>query len=400
MARAGWRIAESEVQRMNKSRSGPKLSEAEQISALVGDIYDAALEPAKWVEVLEACAHFNQGTAASVFAKNVDQQGGTVFYQHGIDPEYASLYFNKYVKLDPSTSSQLLAQVGDIISTESYMTHDELRETRFYREWAQPQGWVDGVTAILQKAPLAVAMFTVFRHARDGVADDEMRRRMRLLIPHVRRAVLIGRLLDAKQSEVAAFADTLDKLTAGIFLVDASGHLAHSNAAAQSLLSAGDLLSAVGSRIVTDDFAANALLQDAIMSARDGDGAIGAKGVALPLTTRHGDDYVAHVLPLTSGTRRQAGRSCSAVAALFVSKVGHHTPSASEVIAARYKLTPTELRVLLAIVDVGGVPDVADLLGISPTTVRTHLGSVYAKTGVNRQADLVKLVMHFTSPIR
>jgi hypothetical protein len=30
---------------------------------------------------------------------------------------------------------------------------------------------------------------------RDGRVDDEMRRRMRLIVPHMRRAVLIGRVI-------------------------------------------------------------------------------------------------------------------------------------------------------------------------------------------------------------
>lgn len=64
-----------------------------------------------------------------------------------------------------------------------------------------------------------------------------------------------------------------------------------------------------------------------------------------------------------------------------------------------YKLTMAELRVLFAIVDVGGVPEVAEVLGIAATTVKTHLGNVFAKTGANRQADLVKLVAGFANPL-
>jgi DNA-binding CsgD family transcriptional regulator len=75
------------------------------------------------------------------------------------------------------------------------------------------------------------------------------------------------------------------------------------------------------------------------------------------------------------------------------------TPSALEVIAKTYRLTPTELRVLLAIVEVGGVPEVADALGIGETTVKTHLGRLYGKTDTRRQADLVKLVAGFANPL-
>jgi DNA-binding CsgD family transcriptional regulator len=62
-------------------------------------------------------------------------------------------------------------------------------------------------------------------------------------------------------------------------------------------------------------------------------------------------------------------------------------------------LTPTELRVLLSIVEVGGVPQTAEALGIAETTVKTHLKRLFAKTGTRRQAELVKLTAGFSSPL-
>jgi DNA-binding CsgD family transcriptional regulator len=117
------------------------------------------------------------------------------------------------------------------------------------------------------------------------------------------------------------------------------------------------------------------------------------------LTDRDGERHVAHVLPLTTGARRRAGIAYAATAAVFVRKVAMATPAHPDVIATACSLTPAELRVLLAIVDIGGVPEVAVRLGIAETTVKTHLGRVFEKTGTGRQADLVKLVAGFASPL-
>jgi DNA-binding CsgD family transcriptional regulator len=57
------------------------------------------------------------------------------------------------------------------------------------------------------------------------------------------------------------------------------------------------------------------------------------------------------------------------------------------------------LRVLLAIVEIGGAPEVAAKLGIAPSTVRTHVGRLFEKTGARRQADLVKLVAGYATPL-
>jgi DNA-binding CsgD family transcriptional regulator len=118
----------------------------------------------------------------------------------------------------------------------------------------------------------------------------------------------------------------------------------------------------------------------------------------LPLTARDGENYVAHVLPLTAGARRRAAATYAAAAAVFAYKAKLPTTSPLEAIARRYRLTPTELRVLLAIVEVGGVPEVAETLGVSVTTL-SHLGSLFEKTSATRQVDLVKLVAAFSNPL-
>ena len=252
------------------------------------------------------------------------------------------------------------------------MPYEEFLETRAYREWGRPQGIVDTLNVALDKTATSAAFFAVFRHERDGLVDDEMRRRMRLIVPHMRRAVLIGRVIDLKTAEAATFADTLDCLSAGMFLVDAYGRIVHANAAAMRCWPTAPCCARGGSsrqsRCERRAGAARVFL-----AAGSGDAAVGIKGIAVPLTARDGEHYVAHVLPLTSGARRRAGATYAAVAALFVHKAALETPSPPEVIAKTYKLTPTELRVLLAIVQVGGVPEPPTALGIAETTVKTHL---------------------------
>jgi hypothetical protein len=46
------------------------LREAEELSGLVGQIYDAALAPALWPDVLANTARFVGGRSAALYAKN------------------------------------------------------------------------------------------------------------------------------------------------------------------------------------------------------------------------------------------------------------------------------------------------------------------------------------------
>jgi DNA-binding CsgD family transcriptional regulator len=182
-------------------------------------------------------------------------------------------------------------------------------------------------------------------------------------------------------------------------LVDAGGRIVHANAAGCAIIGAGDILHSVGGRLVARDAQINKTLREIFAAAGKGDAALGTMGIAVPLIGRDDECFVAHVLPLTSGARRRAGRAYTAAAALFIRKAALVVPSAFEVIGRMFKLTPAELRVLLAIVEVGGVPEVATALGVAVTTVKTHLGRLFEKTGTARQADLVKLVAGYASPL-
>lgn len=373
------------------------MGQQEQLSELIGEVYDAALDAALWDGVIGKAGRFVGGAAASIFYKSPVAGKGDIYYVTGIEPHYRQVYFEQYVKLDPTTTGQYLADVGQPISIADLMPYDEFLETRFYKEWVRPQGLVDFVSAVLDKSLATAALFGVFRFERDGIVDDETRRRMRLIAPHIRRAVLVGRLVDLKSAEAATFADTLDGLSAGMCLVDAQGRIVHANVACQAMLEAGEFLTTIGGRLAARELSADQALKELFAATGAGDAAVGTQGIALTLAAQDGGRGIVHVLPLTSGARRLTGRAYAATAAVFIRKVAFETPSPPEIIARTYKLTPTELRVLLGIVEVGGVPEVAARLGVSETTIKTHLGRLFVKTGTARQADLVKVVAGFGS---
>ena len=375
------------------------MTQAERLSQLIGNIYDAAMEPAHWPRVLVKIYGFIGGCGAGLHIRDAARRTGQIYYQVGTDPRYGQLYFDKYIKFDPGGALLHVLDVGEVTSHSLLIPQAEFRESRFYKEWVQPQGWVDNIAVILDKSATSHIGHVVFRHERDGLADEAARQRMRLIVPHLRRAVLIGNVIDLKTAEAATFADTLDGISDAMFLVDALGRVVHANVSGHAMLAEGSVLSAAGRKLAAHDANAEQALHDVFVAAGSGDVAVGVKGIAMPLTARTGERYVAHVLPLTSGARRRAGASYAAVAALFVHKAALHTPSSPEVIAKTFKLTLSELRVLLGIVEIGGVPETAEALGIAETTVKTHLRRLYAKTGTGSQAELVKLVAGFSSPL-
>jgi DNA-binding CsgD family transcriptional regulator len=369
----------------------------DELLALIGDIHDAALAPALWVEVLRRAAHFVGGQAGGLLSKNAVSRLGNAHYHYGVDPYYIRIYAETYSRFDPMATLQLFG-VGQIVNIPNLVPYDEFRQGRFFKEWAEPQGWIDAANAILEKSRMSFSFISFMRNKESGMVDDEMRRRMKLVLPHLRRAVLIGNVIDLKAAEVATFNDTLDGLSAAVILVDETGLIVHANTSGEMMIAAGRVLRASNGRLIASEPKSDQALREVFIAAGSGDAGIGIEGIAVSLTASSEAPHVAHVLPLTSGMRRSTGIAYAAVAAVFVQEATPNIPSMQEVIAKHYKLTPTELRVLLAIAEIGSGPDVATALGVTSHTVKSHLHRLYEKTGASRQLDLVKLVARFNSP--
>jgi len=384
----------SHLRSVSERAASGRVHDQQHLSDLIGAVYDAAIDPSVWESAIVRIADFVGGCGAALFCKDAGAYHAASLHSFGYrKPLPVALFRQIY----PAAQGHFLGDLEVPIATTDLISFEDFTQTELYRQWAEPQGIVDFLSAVVDRTAISTAIFGIFRHKRNGVVDDRARRQMSLVAPHIRRSVLIGRMFEFKAAEVATFVDTLDGLAAGMFLVDASARLIHANAAGNAILAASDILSLASGRLVAGDAQVDRALRDVFVAAGQGDAALGSKGIAIPLVGRDGERYVAHALPLTSGARRRAGVIYTAVAALFIRKADLAVPTAPHAIGSAFKLTPTELRVLLAIVEVGGIPEVATAFGVADTTIRTHVSRLFEKTGTARQADLVKLVAGYAT---
>ncbi len=373
--------------------------DAEELSELIGDIYDASLDQNLWPTVLQRFCEFVGGKTSGVMSHDILQRNANFFYTWNDNPAWTKLYAEKYARINPAVvPSMLQTPVGEVSTILDFVPVEEFRASTIYKEFCVPQGYLDSIQAVLEKSATSYAAATIIFAEEHGAASEQARRRMKLLAPHFRRAVQIGKVIDLKEVKAAALADALDGIAAGMWLLDANARIVHANAAGQTMLAENAAVHAASGKLMLLDLAGDRALQEMLGNLAAGDAAIGDKGISMPLRGRDGKDYVAQILPLTSGARQKAGVAHSAAAALFIRAATLSLPHPLETIAGLYRLTPAELRVLMMIIDIGGVPEVAPVLGVSQRTVKTHLKHVFEKTGVRRQADLVKLAARFMSP--
>jgi DNA-binding CsgD family transcriptional regulator len=282
------------------------------------------------------------------------------------------------------------------------MPRAQLEQTQLYREWVRPQGILDSISAVLEKTSTSCAILALPQHASAGPVTNAMRERMRLVVPHVQRAVLIGKAFELRTVAAQDFAAAMDAVAAAIYLVDAEQHIVHANQSGRAVLAANDVLASVNGRLRAQDRAADLGLRNVLDAFSQGDClAVGGRAGTLHMPSRSGEHYVAHALSLSNGGRRETARAHRATAVVFVHKATRDLLSPpAEVLARAYRLTPRELGVLLVIVESGSIANAARCLGLSQATVKTHLRQLFITTGTTRQTELIKLVAGFIGPAR
>jgi DNA-binding CsgD family transcriptional regulator len=219
---------------------------------------------------------------------------------------------------------------------------------------------------------------------------------MRLLVPHIRRAVKIIDILDVRKIEAQTLSATLDNFIAGVIVVGDRGRILHANAAAHRMLSAREPIAAVNGVLSVHDAKADQGLANAIALARTDEATMGSSGIGVPLASA--ELAVAHVLPLARGDLRTRLMP-QATAAVFITQAETQPPADIAALAASFGLTPTETRVLERLAGGATLPEAAKTLGIAHSTAKTHLFHIFSKTGVSRQTDLIALIERLIPPI-
>lgn len=97
-------------------------------------------------------------------------------------------------------------------------------------------------------------------------------------------------------------------------------------------------------------------------------------------------------------SRRRSSILPTATAAVVIGGPAATSVPPEGVVAGLFGLTPAETRVFDHIVAGRNPAQVAQILGVEQSTVRTHMLRLFDKLDVHRQADLVALARAFASP--
>ncbi|MBU6372074.1 MAG: helix-turn-helix transcriptional regulator [Alphaproteobacteria bacterium] len=365
-------------------------------SDLVGAIYDCALDPAHWAETLgRLCAvvdaatgifsHVSRGPRSiplvATGMSDDDLRGITDY-----DADVFALWGGPAAFTRPIDRPWVASRLA---SPEFFAAN------RYVREWAAPRDLVDCAAVVVSRSPELMGVIAMGRHRRFGLMDDRSIAALEMLTPHLQRAARITGLLDANGDALRNFEAVIGAILAPAFIVRQDLSIVFKNAAADALAARGDVLRAVHGRITAREPGLERALRRLLARISADETAVSGYELGLPVRTAAGQVCTLNLLPLAGGRARVAGE---AVAAIFVSANALDHVPALDLLGPLFALTAAEQRVFELIVAGRKPREVAAQLGVALSTVRTHLLRIFEKTGVNRQAALIRLAHALAAP--
>jgi DNA-binding CsgD family transcriptional regulator/PAS domain-containing protein len=380
----------------------------ESLLEIVGDIYDAALEPTLWAGVVDRLRQ--RMNASSMLMATVDvlpSQGGLLELSNLDRDAFArnqhTLYLdNPFLQAweAKGAASGRLFRGSDLFTAEDL---PRLSQTKYVTEWVIPQNLHRGLGTIVYENQPFLSPRTnlhLFRNRSMPRFDEEQEELLMQVMPHLQRSILIHWRINLMERRSRAVQEVLDRVTLGVVLLDHRGQVTMMNQAAEDLVRRNRGLRVVQGRVTStlDEEAEplRALIAEVVAT---GSGKEIHAGGTMKLHGPGDDDGSGLLLlatPLATQRVDAQWLGPSVCGALFVSEPDIKHPLSEELLREWFGLTPAESRVAVNLMNGLSTEEISDRLDVSRETVRVQTKAVFGKTGVNRRTELAKLLL--TSP--
>jgi len=361
----------------------------ESVVRAIDAIYAAALAPAHWTAALEQLrSMFGLSFAASVI-RNADrtQVDGIAA---GVDPDDYQRFLNTYYRSNVFGPSDQAWCVGQIIRLPEIVPHRVFQRTRVYQEFWRPHDMYEALRFAVSRDENGVHHTVNLIRPRSAAPFDAADIALgRALMPHLQHASEVARRLRHADLLAAAALSALDTVRHPVLLLGDDGRVLHSNGAGEALLAKADGLGACNGVLYAATPAWTSRLQATLARAADSSGAPRAGALRLP---RSGGGLPLALLAMPF--RKEAHWSLARGPTILVCITDPDAVSAlpGRQMAELFGLTGSEAAVAGDLLAGLELREIAARRGRSVNTVRTHLARLMAKTNVNRQSELMRLL--------
>lgn len=387
----------------------PAHIDLDEFQSVIGGIYDAALQPELWPVVVGRITRIVSGSAGLLFTPRQVAGPNALSIPNNISSQVMQRYADYYHKLDVWTQAGVergLFLTGEVACDEDLLPRSTFLKSPYFREFLRPSGISRICVSVVfgdEDDSVPATVISIYRGLRAKAFDQVSKETLRILVPHLSRALATMYRLRSAECRVAATTEALDRIERGIILFGAAGQVLHTNRSAGAVLDEADGISlASPNGGLQRLFVPNPRRRRAIdgliastLSCQPDAAAHVSKGVLIPRPSGR--------LPLFLSLSRLSinnpyGLGVNQAAAIgFLTDVGFQPSLNAEMLRETFELTPGEIRLVTNLCSGKTILEIANQLGLSQLTLRDQLKRIFAKTGVNRQANLVRLVLSLSN---
>ncbi|MBS0507975.1 MAG: helix-turn-helix transcriptional regulator [Proteobacteria bacterium] len=361
----------------------------DRFSQILDKLYDAALNPEGWEACLEAMRNELQGNFVSLIVRTVtaEDTGLIVSVSEGrraLELNTPNLSVSPFTGMQPDR----LVTNGDVIAD------GEWRASAYYRDWCAPHDVYHVMAADIGTRAGEVYGFRVTRSESAppfSGADKELGRR---LIPHIKRALNLHQSIHQDRKVLSLYSRAMAQLLVGVVVLDKDCNVIECNPAAKSILDMQDGLRVAGNQLEATYANDNRKLQRMVKDALShNQGPKMALTEALSISRPSGQLAWGVVVQSISPDQWTEGKQRPAVA-VFVRDSEGKTQPPVKLAQQLFQLTPAETMLAIQLANGMSLEEAAEALNIRRNTARAHLRSIFSKTGVRRQMELVRIFLN------
>jgi DNA-binding CsgD family transcriptional regulator len=359
-------------------------------SDLISRIYDCALDATSWPAALGEITEALDGIMADLIVSHPLERTQRVAAFHNWPEDMVALA-RANAPINPGLPLGLTVPLCQVFCSSRDFDIEAFHRGRYWQACYAGRGLYDYVVAPVTRTVTSFSTWGVISSEAKGPFTDDEIELARLLSPHIKRAVEISGVIGQQRVEAGTLRAALEALATPALIIEPDATILFRNRAADTELANRQVFREHRGRLM-------AATQDALKL-------LASLASPMDRTAQTGlDTFVTdargRTLHVTWAELEQAGEEIGSPILLLLREpeAALMTPLASA--ACLYRLTTAETQVLGQILQGHALADVADILGLARSTVKTHLEAIYRKTQTNRQAELVSRIMSLASPLK
>jgi DNA-binding CsgD family transcriptional regulator len=364
---------------------------------LVEKLYWSAADVDQWQSFLEALADALRCSTTQLIVHDFSDHSGAIAASARFDPDLQRLYDQYYggINVFFATPSALTA-AGGVYTGSMLCANRALERSEYYCDFFRKVPAYHALGATIRGGPHDIAFISCLRDKNAGSFGKEVDW-LRLLLPHLQRALEIHRGLLGAEGLAYASLDALEQLDRAVLLLDAAGSVVNANRAAADILARRDGLTLDHQELHAATPHETSLLRRAITDAgRTSAGAGFGSGGTIMLARPSGRRPLAVVVAPVAASRVFL-KSRSVTAMVFISDPESPSLPTEDALQTLLGLTPAEARLTHLLAQGLRLTQAAERLDVRTETLRTRLKDIFAKTNTHRQSELVQRVIELGS---